>query len=178
VFRATKKSLQSHTENYLKELEDRGRYVNVLWPPHCELNTSGWLLEEEFAKSLTKWEVNNLRRVNYIAKGNNPMTEFFSALEAEVPQPDDHGTHLNISIIQAIEEADEIIFGGLAKSHCLKFTMKSIFDNFSNGEYLKKCVLLEDCTESVQGYEQQGDDFVKEMVGKGMKVSTSSEYLS
>jgi hypothetical protein len=55
--------------------------------------------------------------------------------------------------------------------------MQSIFDNFSNGEYLKKCVLLTDCTASVPGFEQQGEDFVKDAVSKGMQVSTSKDFL-
>lgn len=177
-WRTTLKHLQKPTESYLKELENRGRYTNIVWPLHCKLNTPGWLLEENLSQSLDDWETNNIRRVNYIAKGNNPMTEFFSAFEAEVPQADDPSTQLNVNLIQSLEEADELVFTGLAKSHCLRFSMKSIFDNFSNGNYLKKCVLLTDCTESVSGFEQQGDDFVKEMVTKGMKVSTSVDYLA
>lgn len=177
-WRTTLKSLQKSSEEYLKELESKGRYTNICWPLHCKINTPGWLVEEKLSKTLDDWEVNNLKRVNYIAKGNNPMTEFFSAFEAEVPQSDDPSTHLNTQLISSLEEADLLVFKGLAGSHCLKFSMKSVFDNFSNGEYLKKCVLLTDCTAPVSGFEQQQEDFISEMVAKGMQVSTSQDFLA
>lgn len=178
VYRTSLRGLQKQTENYLKELESQGRYTLMVWPFHCKLNTQGWLLEEKLAQEFDKWEQDNLRRINYVAKGNNPMTEFYSAFEAEVPQADDPSTQLNTQLITSLEEADILLFSGLAKSHCLKASMESVFNNFSNGEYLKKCVLLEDCTEPVQGFEQQGDDFVKEMVAKGLQVSTSTDFLA
>jgi nicotinamidase/pyrazinamidase len=98
VYRASKRSLQTHSENYVQELERKGRYTLTLWPPHCKLNTKGWLLEEELAEEFTNWEVDNYKRINYIAKGNNPYTEFYSALEAEVPQPSDPLTQINTQL--------------------------------------------------------------------------------
>lgn len=177
-WRATKRALQARTEEYLKELEAKGRYTHMIWPYHCRINTPGWLLEDELSSVLNDWEIDNLKRVNYVAKGNNPFTEFFSAFEAEVVQPDDPSTQLNTDLITSLEEADEIVWAGLAGSHCLKFSMKSVFDNFSNGDYLKKCVLLTDCTAPVGGFEQQQEDFIKEMTLRGMKTALSTDYLT
>jgi nicotinamidase/pyrazinamidase len=176
VWKTTLKSVQKQTENYLKELESKGKYQLMIWSRHCLINTPGWLIEDELSKSLDKWEQDNLRRVNYIAKGNNPMTEFYSAFEAEVPQPNDPSTQLNTQLITSLEEADLLVFGGLATDYCLKASMESIFNNFSNSDYLKKCVLLTDCTAAIQ--QQQADDFVKNMTAKGMKVSTSVDFLA
>lgn len=176
VWRTALRGLQKQTENYLKELESKGKYKLMVWTRHCLINTPGWLLEENLSASFDKWEQDNLRRINYVAKGNNPMTEFYSAFEAEVPQPDDPSTQLNTQLITSLEESDLLVFGGLATDYCLKASMESIFNNFSNGDYLKKCILLTDCTAAIN--QQQADDFISSAVAKGMQVSTSTDFLA
>jgi len=51
-------------------------------------------------------------------------------------------------------------------------------NNFSDPSYIKKFVLLTDCTSSVTGFEKQGEDFVKSMIAKGMRTSTSKDFLT
>jgi nicotinamidase/pyrazinamidase len=172
------KTYQQKTEEYLKELESKSKLTLVSWPEHALVSTKGWLLEESFTEALYEWEEENLRRVNFIAKGSNPFTEFYSAFEAEVFQPDDPSTGLNTKLVQALEEADEIVWGGLVLEYCLRHSMKSILDNFSNTDYIKKCVLLRDCTESLDASRQVGEDFIKEYEAKGLKVCSSKDYLA
>jgi hypothetical protein len=65
---------------------------------------------------------------------------------------------------------------GEARSHCLANTVLDIANNFGE-ENIKKMVLLEDGTSDVPGFENLGEDFVKEMKGRGMRISTTVDYL-
>ena len=66
---------------------------------------------------------------------------------------------------------------GEARSHCLANTVTDIADNFGE-DNIKKMVLLKDACSDVQGFEQQGEDFVKNMKARGMQTSTTKEYFA
>jgi nicotinamidase/pyrazinamidase len=124
--------------------------------------------------TLGRWEVKSGRPVNYVTKGSNEDTEHYSAMMADVPDPGDTTTQLNIKLINIIEQADLLLWTGIAGSHCLRWTMKDTFANFG-AESLKKSILLEDCTANVAGCESMYDDFVKEYSAKGMQVCKSTD---
>jgi nicotinamidase-related amidase len=111
-----------------------------------------------------------------VTKGSNLWTEHYSAVQADVPDPEDPDTQLNMRLIETLQEADEIILAGEARSHCLANTVLDIANNFGE-ENIKKMVLLEDGTSDVPGFENLGEDFVKEMKGRGMRISTTTDYL-
>jgi nicotinamidase/pyrazinamidase len=178
VYRATKRSMQDWALEYTKQLEDKGRYTLFLWPFHTIVGTEGWSLDVNIANAIKKWEVDNFRRVNFIVKGNNPYVENYSVFQAEVIRPDDPNTQLNSQIVNAIQEADEIVLTGEALSHCVAWSVTDLANNFSSDEYIKKLVFLTDASSSVPGFEQQGEDFVKEMTKRGMRTSTTIDYLS
>ena len=49
--------------------------------------------------------------------------------------------------------------------------------HFFNPKYVEKLHLLTDATSDVTGFENFGEDFLKEMTVKGMKVTTTTEFL-
>lgn len=163
---------------YLQTLASKGRYPHVVWPEHCIVGTWGWSIVEELADALHDWEASQMGRVDYITKGNNPWTEHFSGVQAEVPDPDDPSTQVNTGLIQTLEEADIIAITGEALSHCVANTVRGIGDNFSDPKYIEKLVLLTDASSNVGGFEFLGDGFVKDMVAKGMKLSTTKDFLA
>ena len=114
--------------------------------------------------------------VDFVAKGSNIYTEHYSAVQAEVPDPSDPGTQINIGLIQTLDEADVIAIAGEAGSHCLANTVRDIADNFSD-ESIKKLVLLTDATSPVPGFEQNQTDFINEMTARGMQLSTTTEFM-
>lgn len=177
VWRAAKRSLQSWSLEYCETLEKQGRYGLFIWPYHCLLYTEGWLIEEEIANTLRDWEADNLRRVNFIVKGNNPMVEHYSVFQAEV-QTGDHDTQLNSTIISSIEEADEIVLTGEALSHCLAWSGRDLIANFSDPSTINRMVLLTDASSSVTGFEAQGETFIEDMKKMGMRMSTTVDYLA
>ena len=131
---------------------------------------------QELLEALWKWEESNYAMVDYVTKGSNFMTEHYSAVQADVPDPEDPNTHLNENLIEILKTADEIIWTGEALSHCVANTIRDIANNFGE-ENIKKMVLLTDATSNVTGFEQMGEDFMKEMTGRGMRTSTTVEYM-
>jgi nicotinamidase/pyrazinamidase len=171
-------SLYDRSRKYLKALADGKRYPHVVWTVHCVVGTWGWSIVPELAEALGRWEDKNFARVNYVVKGNNPYTEHFSGIKAEVPMPDDPTTQVNTGLVQTLETADIIGLGGEALSHCVANTGRDIAALFSDPKYVQKITLLTDASSSVGGYEFLGEGFVKELTAKGMKKSTTVEFLS
>lgn len=98
-------------------------------------------------------------------------------LQADVPDPSDASTNLNTELIQRLQVADLIGITGQALSHCVANTIRDIASNFGE-ENIKKFVLIEDTTSSVGGFENLGEEFVKEMTARGMQVCKADEFLS
>ncbi len=168
--------LRDYGEEYVSQLKNNQRYPLCIWPPHCLIGTSGHSIVPELSERLLTWENSQYKAVNYIIKGDNFKTEHYSAIQADVPIPDDSSTLLNKKIIKSLETADEIVFAGEASSHCLKFTVEDIANNINN-EQIKKMVLLTDCCSPVYGFEKESEDFIKAMIAKGMQISNSTDYM-
>lgn len=174
----TSPGLWKRSLNYVQSLEKNGRYVLCIWPPHCLIGTPGHNIQEPLLSALMEWETENFAVVDKVTKGSNIYTEHYSAVQADVMQPDDPTTQLNTRLIQTLEEADTVVFGGEASTHCVLNTMRDVFNNFSDRSAIRKCVLLKDAMSGIPGFEKNFDDFVKDMVKEGMQVSTTKEFLS
>lgn len=164
--------------SYVKSLEKHGRYALCIWPPHCIIGTPGHSIEEPLLTALMDWEVQHFAVVDKVTKGSNIFTEHYSAVVADVVQPEDPTTQLNTRFIQTLEEADTIVFGGEASTHCVLNTMRDIFNNFSDRSAIRKCVLLKDGMSGIPGFEKNFTDFVNDMTKEGMTVTTTKEFLS
>jgi nicotinamidase-related amidase len=171
-------SLYDDARAYLKALSDGGRYPHVVWTNHCVVGTWGWGIVPDLADALCKWEVSEKARINYVVKGNNPNTEHFSGVRAEVPDPNDPSTQVNTGLISTLEEADMIAVTGEALSHCVANTVRDIADLFSDPKYVEKLVLLTDASSNVGGFDFLGDAFMADMLAKGMKTSTTVDFLA
>jgi nicotinamidase-related amidase len=161
--------------DYVTKLEDGSRYQLTIWPPHCRIGTPGHNVVEPLREALRKWELSRYAMVDYVTKGSNVFTEHYSGVEADVPDPEDPTTHLNTGLIQTLEKADIIVFSGEASTHCVANTIRDIVKNFGE-DTLKKCVLLEDAMSPVPGFEHFADDFFREMKGKGMKMTKTTDF--
>src|SRR4051812_21507695 len=76
-----KRSLQ-----YVQTLEKNGRYPLVVWPTHCRVGSFGHAVRPELFEALCNWE-QEFAMVNYVTKGSNIWTEHYSAIMADVPDP-------------------------------------------------------------------------------------------
>jgi len=176
VWRSTNPQLQAYAGDYVEQLAANKRYPLCIWPPHCLIGTGGHAVVSELADAFLKWEQDQIGMVNYVTKGSNFKTEHYSAVQADVPDPNDPSTMLNIGLIRTLEDADLIVLSGEASSHCLKFTVEDIADTFDE-KHIQKMVLLEDCCSPVPGFESQAEEFIQKMSARGMKVDQSDKFL-
>ncbi len=174
IWKAVKPEHQEHALNYVGRLTANSRYPLCIWPPHCLIGTQGHNVSPILADALLAWEARQIARVDYMEKGANYKSEHYSAVQADVPDPDDPSTRMNHKLVKTLEEADMILVAGEALSHCVKFTVEDLADAFDE-EHVRRMVLLKDCSSSVPGFEQQGKDFVEAMTDRGMRVAVSSE---
>lgn len=174
VWRAYNPKWQGRALSYVEALKKNGRYVLCIWPPHCLIGTWGHAIVPEVAKALYDWEA-DFSRVNFVAKGSNLFTEHYSGVQADVPDDADPSTKLNTSLIDVLQEADEILITGEALSHCVANTIRDVAGQFGVDQ-IQKFTLLEDTSSNVTGFEKLGQDFVKEMVKKGMKITNTKDW--
>ena len=175
VWRAYNPRWQGRALAYVEALKKNARYVLVIWPPHCLIGTWGHSIVPIVAKALYQWESDTYNRVNFVAKGSNLFTEHYSGVQADVPDDQDPSTKLNTVLIDALQDADEILITGEALSHCVANTIRDIATQFGVDQ-IQKFTLLEDTSSNVTSFEKMGQDFVKEMLGKGMKITTTKDW--
>jgi nicotinamidase-related amidase len=166
---------QKRAKEYVENLATNDRYPLCIWPPHCLIGTWGHNVHPDLTVPLLEWE-KGYAAVDYVTKGSNPWSEHYSAVQADVPDPEDPSTMLNTQLIQILQEADIIPVAGQAITHCVANTVRDIANNFGE-ENIKKLVLLEDASSPVPGFEQMGTDFVTEMKARGMQITTTDTFM-
>lgn len=177
LYRPRDASLTTDVIAYLHGLERGGRYRLVVWPVHCVLGTWGHNIHERIAAEIANWERRAQRPADRVLKGLNPMTEQYSAIQAEVPIENDPLTHANRRLIaRARPNGDSLLVAGEAASHCVAATMEHLFTAMS-AEQRRKVVILRDCMSPVTGFEQQAQAFFDQCSVYGARVVTSDEAL-
>jgi nicotinamidase/pyrazinamidase len=171
-------SARTRTLNYLKSLTANGRYPHTIWPEHCLIGDAGHNINADLAAAVHGWENKRYALSNVVTKGSNPWTEHFSAVKAEVPDPEDPSTQINRGLIETLEKADMVVWVGEALSHCLANTFRDVVANFSDPTFIKKMWLCTDASSNVPGFEHFGTQFVDEMKAKGMNLTTTTDFLS
>lgn len=167
---------------YSKILEESGRYAVIVYPPHCLIGRPGHCLYTPVEEAVSEWEIKRRAMIIPITKGTNIFTEHYSALKAEVEYPGDPLTSLNtVGLIEPLEEAAQnpdviLVFTGQALTHCVRFTIEDLINNFGQ-DSVKGLVFLEDTSDGIPGFEQQGQDFINWMYSKGVQTAKSTDYL-
>jgi len=167
---------------YLQDLEAGGRYPHTIWPEHCLLGGWGHNIEGSLAHALHAWE-GGLRAVDVVHKGLNPGTEHFSALRAEVPDPEDPGTQLNGALLDRLALADRLLVAGEARSHCVASTVRDLVEHLSAAQRAR-VVLLTDAMSDVPDppgtslFSDRGAAFVADMRAIGVQVATTTDALT
>lgn len=175
--RARVLAMQPRLVKYLKALTTNGRYPHTIWPEHCLIGDEGHNIAPVLSEAVHGWEEKRNGMSNVVTKGSNPFTEHFSAVKAEVPDDDDSSTQVNHKLIEALAEADMLVWVGEALSHCLANTFRDVVDNFPDPSFIKKMWLCTDASSNVPSFEQYGEDFIKEMKAKGMNLTTTTDFL-
>lgn len=178
IWSAAMPQFQRIVEHYVATLKTNKRYVLMIWPPHCIIGTEGHLPYAPIRESLLDWEA-DFNIVDWLTKGSNPFTEHYSAVKADVEDPKDLATMLQVDFIQKLENADRVFVAGWALDFCVANTVRDIVYGLQSIDLAKKFTILEDCTASVNapGLEHLGPDFVKEMKGLGVNFENSKNAI-
>lgn len=161
---------------YLDALEQAGRYTLMVWPVHCEIGSWGHNVHAAVRAAYNRWEERRLDVVQKVTKGENPWTEHYSALRAEVPDAADEETQLNHALIASLDEAERIVIAGEASSHCVKATVEHLAQHLPSRR-LDKLVLLTDAMSPVTGFEAQAQSFLADLQRQGARLATCAEVL-
>jgi nicotinamidase-related amidase len=141
-------NLQDYVLRYTEALERGCRYKLCIWPPHCLTGTWGHCVEGTLRAALDRWEVRHPgKSVQYVLKGTNPLTEHYSALRPEVPDPADPPTP---ALSASLAAADRLYVTGQALSHCVLFTLRDLVREVDP----KKITLFATYTSPVAGFDR------------------------
>lgn len=160
--------------DYLRQLEVSGKYPHVIWPPHCLMGSWGHGIFPCLFESILAWEA-EFKIADMIAKGSHAHTEMFSVIRAEVPLDSAPETQTNVKLLNDLASADRIYVGGIAGSHCVANSVRHVAE--LGGDTIKKMVLLRDTISPVPGFEKLQEDFIKEMLERGMQISDTETSI-
>lgn len=189
-YNASKKiTYQDKVLSYVETLEKNGRYQLCIWPPHCLIGTPGHNVFPALFDAYQYWigESTGYPWIEYVTKGDFAWTEHYSAIQADVPDPNVPKTQINADLLTDINNADIVVWSGWAGSHCLANTGRDAVNFFGQGEnpFIKKSVLLTDTCAPVQPdppgtslFTDMRTNFIDEMKQRGMKIETSDSFLT
>jgi nicotinamidase-related amidase len=170
-------ALTADVLGYLRELERSNRYRLMVWPVHCVLGTWGHNVHASVAAAVAQWEERVQHNAVKVLKGMNPMTEQYSAVQAEVPVATDPLTLRNAQLIEHCRpDAGYLLVAGEAASHCVAATMDDVFEAFGPDE-LTRTIILKDCMSPVRGFESQAAHFFERARALGASVMTAADAL-
>jgi nicotinamidase/pyrazinamidase len=168
---------------YARSLESSADHYKIcVWPPHCLIGTWGHNVQDTLNTALQTWSFREFAMVDYVTKGSNPFTEHYGALAAEVPDPSDSGTSLNTDFLQVLSQADIVVVGGEASSHCVLKTVSQIAQNIGVDQ-VAKFHLLTDCMSPVGAlpgvdFPKIAVQFQRNMEKLGMHLTDSVSFLA
>lgn len=99
---------QKWVEYYIGELEKRGRMQLTIWPEHCIIGTPGHCVVPVINHALQEWAEFHHKPVTYVLKGQNIRVEMYSAFAAEVEDPLDGSTALNMDLLSMLRVSDRV----------------------------------------------------------------------
>jgi nicotinamidase/pyrazinamidase len=171
-------SAQARTLAYLRTLEASGRYPHVVWPEHCLIGDPGAAVWPALSRAIHGWERRRHRSARFVLKGTNPWTEHFSAVRAEVVDPDDASTEVSQPLVAAMAGAGRVLVAGEARSHCVANTVRDLCDAVPDPGFPERVVLLTDACSDVAGFEALGAGFVRELTARGMRTASTADALA
>lgn len=171
-----REEFKEHAISYTKSLEADGKFKLCIWPEHCLIGTPGHNVMPTLQFACLRWNETHTDCVNFVTKGENPLTESYSALRAEYKIESDPSTHTNTELIERLKEAERVIICGEAKSHCVNYTVRDLVTHWPK-ERLKDLWILEDGMSSVPGFEADGDKFIEDMREMGLTITTCAEVF-
>jgi len=101
--------------SYTAALEKAGKFTLCIWPEHCLMGSEGHNVVPVINEALNKWIAGDARRsINWVMKGQNLLTEMYSAMAADVPVPSDPSTQFNQPLFDSLQASSKLLVCGQA----------------------------------------------------------------
>ncbi len=144
---------QTQLAYYTAELQRRGKYDLTIWPYHAMLGGIGHSLVAAVEEAIFFHSMARYSATEFILKGDNPLTEHYSAVGPEVltNQRGEAIAQPNHRFFDLLENFDAVLIAGQAKSHCVAWTISDLLEGIqaAGTPLAEKIYLLEDCTSPV-----------------------------
>lgn len=167
IMKDGKLDLVNYCIQYAQLLENGGKFKLLIWPEHCLIGSGGNKVVDVIQNALDEWEMKHDKKVMIQTKGEENLTEMYSALKSEVPIS--KATAFNEGLFRELNKSSKIIVCGEAKSHCVNYTVMDLLGRM-NEEDRKKVYLLSDCASPVTGFENAAVEFEENMKKVGAHV--------
>src|SRR5947208_2999204 len=167
---------------YVHQLQEQARKDLMIWPYHTMEGTLGHMLVSPISEAIAWHSAARNTQPTYVVKGRTIRTEYYGIFGAEIPDPEDPESSLNVTMLDAVMKHDRVYVAGEAKSHCVLETERQVVGRFGNQpELLKRLHFLSDCTSSVQhpaiDFDALADAELAAMKQQGVQMVLSSEPI-
>ncbi len=184
--------LRDYCIHYCSELAKKGKYQLNIWPEHCLLGTDGHTLVGVIQEAAYFHAYARKTQLDLQVKGANPLTENYSILSPEVLSRQDGRpiAQKNAKFIQTLLEADYVVIGGQAASHCVKSSIDDLLAEIIDAkkpDLARKVYVLADCMSAVAvpdgkggfyaDFTPQAEDALKRFADAGMHVVKSTDPI-
>ncbi len=165
---------------YVHQLQQQAKKDLMIWPYHTMEGSLGHMLVAPISEAIAWHSAARHAQPTYIVKGRTTRTEYYGIFGAEVPDPEDPESSLNVTLLDAVMKHDRVYIAGEAKSHCVLETERQLVNRFGNQpELLKKLHFLRDCTSSVQhpsfDFDAMAEAELAEMERRGVQMVLSTD---
>jgi nicotinamidase-related amidase len=139
--------------HYVRRLHEGGQYPLVVWPYHSMVGGVGHALVSAVEEAVFFHGIARQSPTRVEIKGQNPLTEHYSALRPEVSE-DAGGTRvggLNTALVEHLLSFDTLVVAGQAKSHCVAWTVADLLGEIRQRDpgLAARVFLLDDCSSPV-----------------------------
>lgn len=165
-YRPVYRPLQEHAELYVSALKQGNAPPLCIWPEHCLIGSAGHAVYDPIFQAVHAWEkAKTGRTTTFIMKGSNPKTEHYSAFKAEVEDPADPASALNLPLLKKLQTFDRIYVSGQALSHCVARSVQDLIEHVPP----EKITVFADTTSPVTGFEKDAETFTAEAKAAGVE---------
>jgi nicotinamidase-related amidase len=145
--------LSAWARHYTRRLAEAGQYPLVVWPYHSMVGGVGHALVSAVEEAVFFHGIARQSPTRVEIKGQNPLTENYSALRPEVTE-DAEGREIarpNEALVGHLLAFDAVLVAGEAKSHCVAWTVANLLAELRarDPRLADRIYLLEDCSSPV-----------------------------